>query len=163
MWFSGSPVQPSASKLAALGGKGRKHLQRAQQQPPGYDLRCSLCHEEEGSQVPEGYGWHFWGQAGLGDSSFELNPEKIAINFSWPAIIWSFLQGSIFNSLLTKRHWIDIQVSWKSIPVYWHKTCIHSISIRADPHDDHLKINNFKGSTIIANLRGGTSSDTCEF
>ena len=23
------------------------------------------------------------------------------------------------------------------------------------PHDDHLKINNFKGSTIIANLRGG--------
>ena len=36
-----------------------------------------------------------------------------------------------------------------------HVTCIHSISIRADPHDDLLKINNFKGSTIIANLRGG--------
>ena len=30
-------------------------------------------------------------------------------------------------------------------------TCRLQIPI---PHDDHLKINNFKGSTIIANLRG---------
>ena len=27
----------------------------SQQQPPGYDLQCSLCHEEEGSQVPAIY------------------------------------------------------------------------------------------------------------
>ena len=34
------------------------------------------------------------------------------------------------------------------------KTCIHSISIHADAHDDHLKINIFLGS-IIVDLRRG--------
>ena len=35
------------------------------------------------------------------------------------------------------------------------KTCIHSISIHADAHDDHLKINIFLGSIIIVHLRRG--------
>ena len=67
-------------------------------------------------------------------------------------ITWNF---ELVPPKISKCQQVTTMLGFKGSKVYWHKTCIHSISIRADPHDDHLKINNFKGSTIIANLRGG--------